>query len=477
MRRTKILATLGPASSSAQVIGELIRAGADAFRLNFSHGKHGDLATLVRIIRDQAREADRFIPIVGDIQGPKIRIGEVNGVVQLQTGADFTITTSPVIGDQHRVSTPFTLLPKEVKSGHRILINDGLVELQVTAIEGEEVRTKVVHGGPIESKKGMNFPDTELSVPTITDKDREDLRFAVEQQFDYVAASFVRRKENIEELRKLLNELGGNEISIIAKLEKAQAIETLESILEVSDGVMVARGDLGVELPPEAVPVLQKRILDWASHRGRFAITATQMLESMKTSPRPTRAEASDVANAIFDGSDAVMLSAETAAGQYPINAVEMMARIILAAEEHPELNVHHGRDPVHHSYETDEFTDALAGAAKYAAEEIDARYVVVFTLTGFAARLMSKFRPKAPVIALTRSSWVARRMNLLWGVIPMMLKDVGQFHEQIVAEVEKFLLQKKMVNKGDRIVIMMGSPIYERARTNLLRVHRVTGE
>lgn len=476
MRRTKILATLGPASSTPAVIAELLSAGVDAFRLNFSHGKHEDLARLVKIIRQAAMDADKFIPIVADIQGPKLRIGEVQGVVELKDGQTFVLTTRTLTGDDRQVSTPYTALPAEVKPGHRILINDGLVELRVEAIQGDEVVTRVVHGGPLESKKGMNFPDTELSVPTITDKDKEDLRFAVENQLDYVAASFVRRRENIDELRKLLNDVGGDEVLIIAKLEKAQAIENLESILEVSDGVMVARGDLGVELPPEAVPVVQKRILEWATQRGRFAITATQMLESMRHSTRPTRAEASDVANAIFDGSDALMLSAETAAGAYPVDAVKMMARIICSAEEHPELNVHQGRDPVHHSYESDDFTDALAGAAKYAAEEIDAKYIVVFTLTGFAARLMSKFRPKSPVIALTRSGWVARRMNLLWGVTPMMLKDVGEFHEQVVNEVEKFLLQKRLVTKGDRIVIMMGSPIYERARTNLLRVHRVGG-
>lgn len=476
VRRTKILATLGPASSTPEVVSDLIRAGADAFRLNFSHGKHEDLAALVRIIRDAAIRSDRFVPIVGDIQGPKLRLGEVEGVIELPTGSKFTLTTRPQIGNARICSTPFLDLPREVKPGQRIFINDGLVELQVDSIDGNQVHTTVIHGGPISSKKGMNFPDTELAVPAITEKDREDLRFAVDQKVDYVAASFVRRKENIEELRSLLHSLGGPEILIIAKLEKAQAIDNLESILEASDGVMVARGDLGVELPPEAVPVVQKRILELARLRGRFAITATQMLESMKTSSRPTRAEASDVANAIFDGSDAVMLSAETAAGSYPVESVEMMSRIILSAEAHPELNVHYGRDPAHHSYETDEFTDAIAGAARYCAEEIDAKYVVVFTLTGFAARLMSKFRPRAEIIGMTRSSWVARRMNLLWGVIPMMLKDVGQFHEQVVTEVEKFLLQKNMVVKGDRIVIMMGSPIYERARTNLLRVHRVGG-
>ncbi|HEY5610821.1 MAG TPA: pyruvate kinase [Thermoanaerobaculia bacterium] len=474
MRRAKIIATLGPACDTNEMIGRLLEAGVDVFRLNFSHGTHAQHERLVAIIRREAEKLDRFIPIIGDIQGPKIRVGEVDGTVHLENGADFTITTEPLVGNARMVSTPFGALPHEVKVGHRIMINDGLVELQVVAVDPPRVETKVVHGGPISSKKGMNFPDTELKIPAVTEKDREDLAFAVQQKLDYVAASFIQRRDDIEELRRFLNSIDGQELGIIAKLEKAHAIEMLDSILEVSDGVMVARGDLGVELPPERVPIVQKRILEWASQRGRFAITATQMLESMTSNSRPTRAEASDVANAIFDGSDAVMLSAETASGAYPIQAVDMMARIVLSAESNPQLHVHRGRSPEHHSYETDEFTDAIAGACKYAAEEIDAKYVVVFTQTGFAARLMSKFRPDSPIIALTESTWVARRMNLLWGVLPYVLRDVPSYHEQIVESVERFLLEHKLVEKGDRIVIMMGSPIYQRARTNLLRVHRI---
>jgi pyruvate kinase len=373
------------------------------------------------------------------------------------------------------VSTPFTPLPHEVQVGQRILINDGLVELVVTAVEETKVATRVMHGGQISSKKGMNFPDSELTIPAITDKDRIDLRFAAEQKLDYLAASFIRRKSDILELRELLRDAGGEEINVIAKLEKPQAIDNLDEILEVSDGVMVARGDLGVELPPEAVPIVQKKILATASRWGRFAITATQMLESMTTNSRPTRAEASDVANAIFDGSDAVMLSAETASGRYPIESVQMMARIVYSAE----ANRHHvshewERAPFRKSSEVDEFTDALAGAANYAAEQLDAKFIVVFTQTGFAARLMSKFRPKVPIIALTPSSWVARRMNILWGVQPFVLRDVGEYHEQIVDRVDDYLLARYLVRPGDRIVIMMGSPIYQRAKTNLLRVHRV---
>lgn len=475
MRRTKIIATLGPASTSDEVIHRLLTSGVDVFRLNFSHGTHEQHAKVIRSVREIATTIGRYIPIIGDIQGPKIRIGEVEGVHHLQEGRNFVITTEPLRGNGEIVSTPFEPLAREVQAGHRILINDGLVELVVTGVDGKRVSTRVIHGGPISSKKGMNFPDSELTIPAITDKDREDVKFAVEHQLDYIAASFIRRRSDIEGLRQLLADCGGSEINVIAKLEKPQAIDVLEDILDVSDGVMVARGDLGVELPPEAVPVIQKRIISTAARWGRFAITATQMLESMTTNSRPTRAEASDVANAIFDGTDAVMLSAETASGLYPVEAVQMMARIVLTAEQNRHLNARNERvAPFRQNNETDEFTDALAGAANYAAEQIDAKYIVVFTQTGFAARLMSKFRPRAPIIALTPSSWVARRMNMLWGVQPYVLKDAGEFHEQIVDRVDDYLLAKDIVQPGDRLVILMGSPIYQRAKTNLLRVHRV---
>lgn len=478
MRRTKILATLGPASSSEEMIHRLLTSGVDAFRLNFSHGRHQDHEKVIATIREVATELGRYVPIVGDIQGPKLRIGDVDGVIDLESGQNLVISTEPRLGNAREVSTPFTPLPREVQIGHRILINDGLVELIVTSVDNTQVTTRVIHGGPISSKKGMNFPDSELTIPAITDKDKLDVKFAVAQRLDYIAASFVRRKSDIVDLRELLHEAGGSEINVIAKLEKPQAIDNLDEILEVSDGVMVARGDLGVELPPEAVPIIQKKVLARASRWGRFAITATQMLESMTTNSRPTRAEASDVANAIFDGSDAVMLSAETASGRYPVEAVQMMARIVFAAEANRQhVNYQWEREPFRKLSELDEFTDALAGSANYAAEQLDAKYIVVFTQTGFAARLMSKFRPKVPIIALTPSSWVARRMNLLWGVQPFVLKDAGQFHEQIVDGVDEYLLAKDIVRPGDRLVILMGSPIYQRAKTNLLRVHRVRGD
>ncbi|HKS23535.1 MAG TPA: pyruvate kinase [Thermoanaerobaculia bacterium] len=474
MRRTKIIATLGPSCSGEETIQRLLTSGVDVFRMNFSHGTNAERVDLIKRIRHISTDYGKYVPILGDIQGPKLRIGDVDGVVHLRNGQTFTITTEPVVGNAQIVSTPFTPLPREMSVGQRISINDGLVELVVTSLDANAVTTRVLHGGPISSKKGMNFPDTELTIPAITDKDREDVAFAVEQQLDYIAASFVRRRSDVERLREILKDLGGGEVNVIAKLEKAQAIENLEEILLVSDGVMVARGDLGVELPAEAVPIVQKRILAKASEMGRFAITATQMLESMTQSSRPTRAEASDVANAIFDGSDAVMLSAETASGMYPVESVQIMARIVMAAEQNPQLGVRAERAPFRKFSEADEFTDALAGAARYAAEQLDAKFIVVFTQTGFAARLMSKFRPAQPIIALTPSSWVARRMNILWGVQPFVLRDVGEYHEQIVERVDEYLLSRDIVVPGDRLVILMGSPIYQRAKTNLLRVHRV---
>jgi pyruvate kinase len=473
VRRTKILATIGPASSSEDLLRQLIAAGANGFRLNFSHAA-ADRASLVARIRKEASAAGVYLPILGDVQGPKLRIGEVEGVVTPKVGSDFTITTETIIGDARRVSTPFESLPREVKPGHRILINDGLVELVVSDISSSDVHTTVLHTGPISSNKGMNFPDSELTIPAITEKDREDLRFAVRHGLEYVAASFIRRKEDIEELRSILDGLGGRDVQIIAKIEKAQAIDNLEAILKVSDGVMVARGDLGVELPPERVPIIQKKLLRMASDWGRFAITATQMLESMTSNSRPTRAEASDVANAIFDGTDAVMLSAETATGAFPVESVSMMSRIVVTAEQNPQLDAYTDRAPFRESLEKDEFTDALAGATNYAAEHIGARYIVLFTQSGFSARLMSKFRPRVPVIALTRTIRVARQLNLLWGVTPHILNEPGSYHEQVVEQVEQLLIGRGMVERGDRIVILMGSPLYQRARTNLLRVHRI---
>src|SRR6266566_4963629 len=470
MRRTKIIATLGPACSAEEVIHRLLTSGVDVFRLNFSHGTPQERLRLIDIIRRTATDFGKYIPIMGDIQGPKLRIGDVDGVVQLQNGQTFTITTDALIGNASIVSTPFTPLPREVQIGQRILINDGLVELVVSAVDEKKVVTRVIHGGPISSKKGMNFPDTELTIPAVTEKDREDVHFAVDQQLDYIAASFIRRRSDIVELRTLLHELGGDEINSVAKLEKAQAIDALEEILEVSDGVMVARGDLGVELPPEAVPIVQKRILEAAGRSGRFAITATQMLESMTTNSRPTRAEASDVANAIFDGSDAVMLSAETASGKYPIEAVSMMARII----EEAEGSIREYPRPA--QQEQLKVSGTIAELVCHASRELYMRLIAVFTHSGFTARLISRYRPLVPIVAFSPEQETRRRLGLIWGVYPRNIQDLRKI-DGLAAVAEKRLLEERLVRKGDVIGIVAGTPMGIRGTTNFVKFHVIGGE
>src|SRR5712675_1119152 len=474
-RHSKIVCTIGPASRHPRILRRLLKAGMDVARLNFSHGSHADHLSCIQLLRATANKLGKTIAILADLQGPKIRTGALAGgvPVMLRTGQDFAITTRKILGDSTRVSTIFLPLPKEVHRGDRILLSDGLIELRVESVRLKDVNCRVVNGGALGEHKGINLPGVKLRVPALTPKDKTDLKFALAHGADYIAVSFVRRPEDVLLAKRLIRR-AKKDTPVIAKLEKPEAIENLEGILRVSDGVMVARGDLGVEMNPERVPVVQKNIIARAREFRRPVITATQMLESMTENPRPTRAEASDVANAIFDGSDAVMLSAENASGAYPVDAVQMMARIIMAAEQNRQFQVAGGRDPFRVSTETDEFTDALAGAANYAAQQLDAKFIIVFTQTGFAARLMSKFRPKQPIIALTPSTWVARRMNVLWGVQPFVLREVGEYHEQIVERVDEFLISRDIVVPGDRLVILMGSPIYQRAKTNLLRVHRV---
>lgn len=475
MRRTKIIATLGPASNSESVIRELVDAGADAFRLNFSHGRHSDHAEMIELIRKVSAGAGRQTSIVADIQGPKIRLGEVYGTVVLKKGQEFRLTTDEAIGNERRASTPFHALPSEVHPGDRILINDGLVELEVREVFEGSVVTRVVNGGPIGSKKGMNFPDTELSIPAITEKDRVDLEFIASKEVDYVAASFVRRRQDVEDVRALLDSFGGSNIGVIAKLEKPQAVAALDEILEASDGVMVARGDLGVEMLPEEVPIVQKRILRRAAEMGRFAITATQMLESMTTNARPTRAEASDVANAIFDGTDAVMLSGETASGINPVAAVSMMSRIAVMAEGSRSFEIYRRQNPFEsRELGPDDASDALAGAAVYVAQHTGARAILVYSQSGFTARLVSKFRPHVPILAFTPSERTARRMNLFWGVRPSLLDQVGDVHEKIVASAGHAAVNLGFLSAGDRVVVLMASQRSGDGRTNLLRIERI---
>ena len=470
MRHTKIVCTLGPASRSPEVIEALIRGGMDVARLNFSHGTHAEHAEVIDRVRAAARRAGRPVGILQDLQGPKIRIGPVAaGVVELKAGAPFSLTTGDTPGDASCVSTTYEALVRDVKVGDRILLNDGLIELRVVQVGRDAVRCQVVCGGLLSSHKGINLPGVKVSAPALTEKDREDLLFGVGQGVDYAALSFVRRAEDVEMARAVIREAGAD-VPVVAKLERPEAVDDLERILEAADGVMVARGDLGVELPLERVPVLQKRIIEEANRAETPVITATQMLESMTVSPRPTRAEASDVANAIFDGTDAVMLSGETAVGRYPVEAVEMMARIVDEAERsllsRPALRRRSGERRL-------TFPEATAEAACLVAQDLRARAIVAFTQSGATARLISKYRPRCPVIGVTPHDRIVGRMTLYWGVLPRTLgRVVGT--DEMIARVDEALLREGVVSRGDTLVIVAGAPLNQRGGTNFMNLHRV---
>jgi pyruvate kinase len=469
-RHSKIVCTIGPASRSPRIIDRLLRAGMDVARLNFSHGTHANHAENIAVLRAAAMHLHKPIAILADLQGPKIRTGALAGgsPVILRTGQKFVITTARVLGDSTRVSTVFKPLPKEVHRGDRILLSDGLIELRVEQVRGREVICEVVNGGALGEHKGINLPGIKLRVPALTSKDREDLLFALKQGANYIAVSFVRRPEDVV-LAKTLVRRAGKDTPIIAKLEKPEAIENLDAILRVADGVMVARGDLGVEMNPERVPVVQKAIIKRAREFRRPVITATQMLESMTENPRPTRAEASDVANAIFDGSDAVMLSAETASGKYPVEAVSMMARIIEEAESSIE------EFPRPAPQERLKVAETVAELVCHASRELHMKLIAVFTHSGFTARLISRYRPLVPIIAFSPEEETRRRMALIWGVSPQKITDVRKV-DGLAAVAEKRLLEERLVRKGDVIGIVAGTPMGIRGTTNFMKFHVIGG-
>src|ERR1700686_387291 len=470
-RHSTIVCPIGPASRSPRLIERLLRAGMDVARLNFSHGSHANHAESIAILRAAAMPLHKPIAILADLQGPKIRTGPLAGgaPVILRAGQKFVITTARVLGDSTRVSTVFKPLPREVHRGDRILLSDGLIELRVEKVSGRNVIWEVVNGGTLGQNKGINLPGIKLRVPALTPKDRADLSFALKHGADYVAVSFVRRPEDVL-LAKQLIRRAGKDAPVIAKLEKPEAIENLDAILRAADGVMVARGDLGVEMNPERVPVVQKTIISRAREFRRPVITATQMLESMTENPRPTRAEASDVANAIFDGSDAVMLSAETASGNYPIEAAQMMAKIIEEAEksirEFPRPSMQ----------EKLKVAETVAELVCHASRELHMRLIAVFTHSGFTARLVSRYRPLVPIIAFSPEANTRRRMALIWGVMPAEITDPHKI-DSLAAISEKRLLEEKMVRKGDVIGIVAGTPMGIRGTTNFMKFHVIGGE
>lgn len=470
-RHSKIVCTIGPATRSPRMIRKLLQMGMDVARLNFSHGTHEEHAQSMAMLRDAAMEMKKPIAILADLQGPKIRTGALagGGSVLLRAGQRFVITTAKVLGDSTRVNTTFLPMPREVKRGDRILLSDGLIELRVESTNHAEVSCQVVNGGFLGEHKGINLPGVKLHVPGLTEKDRSDLRFALSRGADYIAVSFVRRPEDMV-LAKSLVRRAGKDTPVIAKLEKPEAIERLDEILRVSDGVMVARGDLGVEMSPECVPVVQKNIIARARENRRPVITATQMLESMTENPRPTRAEASDVANAIFDGTDAVMLSAETATGQYPVETVGMMARII----EEAEKSIHEFPRPA--GTERLKVAETVAELACHASRELHMRLIAVFTHSGFTARLVSRYRPLVPIIGFSPEAETRRRMALLWGVMPRSIVDIKKIDE-LPAIAEKRLLEEKLVKKGDVIALVAGTPMGKRGTTNIMKFHVVGNE
>jgi pyruvate kinase len=466
-RHSKIVCTIGPASCSPKIIERLLRAGMDVARLNFSHGSHQDHAQNIATLRKLALELEKTIAIMADLQGPKIRTGVLAGgtPVILRAGQKFTITTAKILGDSTRVNTTFLPLPREVKRGARILLSDGLIELRVQQVRGREVICVVVNGGALGEHKGINLPGVQLRVPALTPKDRQDLRFALKQGVNYIAVSFVRRPEDVLMAKSLIRR-AGFDTPVIAKLEKPEAIENLDAILRAADGVMVARGDLGVEMNPERVPVVQKMIISRAREFRRPVITATQMLESMTENPRPTRAEASDVANAIFDGSDAVMLSAETASGKYPVEAVSMMARII----EEAESSIREFPQPSS-VQEKLKVAESVAELVCHASRELHMKLIAVFTHSGFTARLVSRYRPLVPIIAFSPVAETRSRMALIWGVLPRNISDVRKI-DGLAAVAEKRLLEEKLVRNGDVIGIVAGTPMGIRGTTNFMKFH-----
>jgi len=465
-RHSKIVCTIGPATRSPRMIRKLLRAGMDVARLNFSHGTHEEHAQSISLLREAAMELKKPIAILADLQGPKIRTGALagGGSVLLRTGQKFVITTAQVLGDSTRVNTTFHPMPREVKRGDRILLSDGLIELRVESTNHTEVICQVVNGGLLGEHKGINLPGVQLHVPAMTDKDRADLRFALSRGADYIAVSFVRRAEDVA-IAKSLVKRARKDTPVIAKLEKPEAIENLDEILRISDGVMVARGDLGVEMNPERVPVVQKNIIARARECRRPVITATQMLESMTENPRPTRAEASDVANAIFDGSDAVMLSAETATGKYPVETVGMMARIIEAAE----ASIHEFPRPV--GTERLKVAETVAELVCHASRELHMKLIAVFTHSGFTARLVSRYRPLVPIVAFSPEAATRRRMALLWGVTPRSIVDIKKI-DGLASIAEMRLLEERLVKRGDVIGIVAGMPMGIRGTTNFMKFH-----
>jgi pyruvate kinase len=470
MRKTKIVATIGPASDSVEVIKELLTEGINVARLNFSHGSHQEHKQRIDNIRQASQEVAIPVAIMVDTKGPEIRTKElINGKVELQKGQTFTLAPGDFLGNNDKVAITYDQLAKDLKKGDFILIDDGLIELQVVAIKGSEVICEVLNSGILKNKKGINLPGVSTNLPSITEKDEQDILFAIENDIEFIAASFIRKALDVLYIRDIL-ERYQSKILIISKIESSEAVANIDEILEVSDGIMVARGDLGVEIPPEQVPIVQKQIIKKCNEAGKPVVTATQMLDSMQRNPRPTRAEASDVANAIIDGSDAVMLSGETAAGDYPVQSVRIMSQIAMTIESSniyiSSLNKIENQQSMMRS-----ITSSLSYAVTNVSTQLNAKAVVTSTSSGFTARMVSKYRPLAEIVAVTPSPLVSRQLLLSWGVKPFLGKDTNTTDEMFREAIDA-AMQLEHIQCGDLIVITAGVPVGQSGTTNLMKIH-----
>lgn len=473
MRKTKIVATVGPACSDPEMLRELIRNGVNVFRLNMSHAVHDKVRIRVQDIRAIAKELNRHVAILMDIQGPKIRTGMFKGgEALLEQGQKFVFDQLEEEGDNNRVYTTYKTMYQDVKEGDQILLDDGKMEVLVTSVDGSSVITEVITGGVIKNKKGMNLPGVKIGLPPLTEKDLEDIAFGCELDIDFMAISFVQRAADVELLRNILKKNKRDDIQIISKIEKPVAVQDIEKITALSDGIMIARGDLGVELSPEKVPMVQKKICQLCNKMGRPVITATQMLDSMERNPKPTRAEASDVANAILDGTDAVMLSGETATGKYPLKAVEMMRKIILETEREMGYTIRHWT--FFEFPEEANINEAISYSACQISKAVSAQLICCFTSEGKQPRRISKFRPEQPVIGVTYEERVANRISLYWGVVAITIEGADILDDEIISA-EHELLSRQWVVEGDKVVITSGIPIHISGSTNVVKVHKMS--
>lgn len=467
MRKVKIICTIGPASSSREIIHKMITAGMNVCRLNFSHGTYKEHRKAVEYIREGAQKYNLPVAILQDLKGLKIRVGSIkNGFVLLEKNSTLTLTTKDIIGSNKQLSVSYPYLIKDVGIGEKILMDDGLLQLKVIGKGKDSLTAKVIEGGILREKKGVNLPGTKISGEVFTEKDKKDLEFGLKIGVDYVAMSFVHSKEDILKVKNWLKKRKAD-MPVIAKIERPQALENINEIIEVCDGLMIARGDLGVEVPPEKVPLIQKNLIEKCNAAMKPVITATQMLESMTEHMNPTRAEATDVANAVIDGTDALMLSGETAIGKYPVEALKMMNRIISFTETHRR------KTTLYKDIISKTFAQAIAEAACISAMDIKAKAIVAFSRTGFTALLVSKFRPRVPIVGFTIKEEVRRRMNLYWGITPQIMKfPTGT--DEMISETEKALLKKNIVKRGDSIVIIATSPFTLGGKTNIMKLHKV---